>query len=95
MTAKSSSWPAGARDTGRTVWTAGVAALLPRADLLVFARPDGEGAPQVVAELSWERATTLLGDRLRGAPGHYPERFRTGEFPSDDELRAAAEGDPG
>ncbi|MBZ2195833.1 hypothetical protein [Occultella gossypii] len=76
------------RVTTVTTWAEGVTdALLPGADLIGFAGPDG------VIMVPWQEAQRIVGALLVHEPGHLPQRWRVRGWPSPQvlaALRAAA-----
>jgi hypothetical protein len=65
------------------VWAGGVShALLPKTDVLLLGRVDGEPAM-----VEWEKVVEVAGDLLEPLD-MYPFRYRVREFPSEDQLAA-------
>src|SRR5262245_18457056 len=72
-----------------TIWQAGVDALLPRAEQVLFAVHDeAKGEPVVRAQVSWGKALELVGDLMEEQEDLYPGRWRVRSFP--DTVRLAA-----
>jgi len=70
-----------------TVWSDGVEALLPEADMVYFFRMKGENDGEIVANAPWPRVREIVGDRMK-PEGLYPERYRVTTFPNAEELTA-------
>ena len=86
------------KQTGRissySVWSQGIASLLPETDDVVFLRgaSDGNEDVQLAAAGSWQRVRDVAGDLMQ-PQGTYPERYRVLEFPSAQQLEAIGKGD--
>ncbi len=63
------------------VWGAGVDALLPKTQLVMFAGGDG-----LVASGEWDHVRSVVGDLMVPDERYYPMRYRVREFPSDQQL---------
>jgi hypothetical protein len=66
------------------VWSEGVHAWLPRADMVVFYRHDEENG-QVLGSAPWEEVVQVAGDLLEPLD-LYPERYRVRDFPGEEVL---------
>lgn len=68
------------------VWSAGLEALLPQAERVLFFRQGPpEKEPQLVAAAPWHKVEKVVG-HLMSEVDLYPKRFLVKEFPSDAEL---------
>jgi hypothetical protein len=68
-------------------WAKGVLALLPRADLIGLADPEGPEGKQFFGMFPWEAVETICGDLLQRT-NDIPERYRVEGFPSEEQIRA-------
>ena len=70
------------------VWTEGVDALLPQADLVAFPPRDinPEAKPELLM-IPWATVQAAVGD-LMEAQGMYPERYRVTAFPTPEQMTA-------
>lgn len=64
-------------------WSKGVAALLPKTELLSLVDPQGDAADAVVIE--WSRAMPVIGDLMRET-GDIPARFYVADYPDNGQL---------
>ncbi|MET3132550.1 hypothetical protein AAKU55_002824 [Oxalobacteraceae bacterium GrIS 1.11] len=64
-------------------WSRGVKALLPRADMVCFLDPHGNGADAIT--VYWEHAISIVGDLMRQT-NDWPSRFFVNAFPDVDQL---------
>ena len=76
------------RMESHAVWADGVAALLPKADVIGFMK--GEDGSDVV-RCPWKDVAAVLDDLLIPEPDVYPPRWRVTEFPSELALRILTE----
>ncbi len=69
--------------TSCSVWGAGTTTLLPQTDLIAFMSRSGE-KPRM---FPWERVVEVAGD-LMTPLDMYPPRFKTGDFPTEEQFAA-------
>jgi hypothetical protein len=81
------------RISSYSIWSQGIASLLPETDDIVFLRADpAADKVEVAAAGSWQRVREITGDLMR-PEGTYPERYRVREFPTSQQLAAIGKSD--
>jgi hypothetical protein len=85
------------KQTGRissySVWSQGIASLLPETDEVVLLQADPAADKlHVAASGSWQRVRDVAGDLMQ-PQGTYPERYRVRDFPSAQQLAAIGKSD--
>ncbi len=86
--------PDGTPSRSACVWSKGVAALLPKAELLSLVDPHGDRADAVV--VAWDLALPVVGELMRET-GDVPPRFHVTTYPDESRLarlRQAAAANP-
>lgn len=66
-------------------WSDGVTTLLPVSEQVAFIRPSAPKEGQILGMAPWARVRSVAAD-LMTPMGLYPERFRVGRFPPQDQL---------
>lgn len=67
-----------------STWPCGVPALLPKVDVIAFARTPN----QILGYARWEDILPVVGQMLKKDPELYPERYRVEAFPNPSQLQA-------
>ena len=71
--------------TSSSVWSKGVATLLPETDVVMFHDADQPEAARMVARAAWHQVTAVLGDLMLDTR-LFPPRHFVAEFPSPEQL---------
>jgi hypothetical protein len=75
----------------QSVWSKGVATLLPVTDEVHLFDPDLPEGKQILGSVPWARVMAVAGDLMLDT-AMFPQRFYVSKFPSPDQLKALLSG---